>query len=338
MSNIALNFEDGVTRFIESQPDETVAAAAYRSGFNIPLDCADGACGTCKCKCVSGSFDPGSYIEDALSDDEALQGFALACQMRPKTNLVIDILASSAACKVEITGMDTEIITIEQLSSDIYRLVLKPVDNQPVAFLPGQYANIAVPGSGFSRSYSFSSSPGSPNMEFMIRIVPGGLMSSYLKSGVSVSDKLHLTAPLGSFYLREIKRPVLFFAGGTGIAPFLSMLELMSRQKQLYPVKLFYGVSRAENIIGLSALEAFSQKMGLSYYTCVSHGMSVTHADGHITQWIDKEILGDLQYDVYTCGPNGMVEAVKSKLEAENISFVNFYSEKFLPSGVQQAV
>ena len=45
---IALTFEDGVTRFIECRDGETVADASYRAGINIPLDCRDGACGTCK--------------------------------------------------------------------------------------------------------------------------------------------------------------------------------------------------------------------------------------------------------------------------------------------------
>ena len=49
MHRIALNFEDGVTRFIEARADELVADAAYRVGVNIPMDCRDGACGTCKC-------------------------------------------------------------------------------------------------------------------------------------------------------------------------------------------------------------------------------------------------------------------------------------------------
>ena len=48
--SIALNFEDGVTRFIECRPDETIADASYRAGINIPLDCRDGVCGTCKCR------------------------------------------------------------------------------------------------------------------------------------------------------------------------------------------------------------------------------------------------------------------------------------------------
>lgn len=75
---IALNFEDGVTRFIEANSQETVADAAYRQGINIPLDCRDGACGTCKCFAEAGRYELGDdYIEDALSEDEVEQGYVL---------------------------------------------------------------------------------------------------------------------------------------------------------------------------------------------------------------------------------------------------------------------
>jgi benzoate/toluate 1,2-dioxygenase reductase subunit len=65
---IALNFEDGITRFVECRPGETVADASYRVGINIPLDCRDGACGTCKGFCESGDYDNGAYIEDAMTE------------------------------------------------------------------------------------------------------------------------------------------------------------------------------------------------------------------------------------------------------------------------------
>ena len=65
--SVALSFEDGVTRFITCRDDQTVADASYRQRINIPLDCRDGACGTCKAFCESGTFDGGTYIDDALS-------------------------------------------------------------------------------------------------------------------------------------------------------------------------------------------------------------------------------------------------------------------------------
>lgn len=75
--NIALQFEDGVSRIIPCDANELVCDAAYRAKINIPLDCRDGACGTCKAHCESGSFTLGAYIEDALAEDEVAQGYVL---------------------------------------------------------------------------------------------------------------------------------------------------------------------------------------------------------------------------------------------------------------------
>ena len=85
---VALNFEDGFTRFVESRPGETVADASYRVGINIPLDCRDGACGTCKCRVQSGDYDGGDYIEDALTEEEAAEGLDRPPPSGPRRMLV----------------------------------------------------------------------------------------------------------------------------------------------------------------------------------------------------------------------------------------------------------
>lgn len=87
--------------------------------------------------------------------------------------------------------------------------------------------NIGVPDSGQTRSYSFSSRPGDTHASFLIKHVPGGLMSSWLERAPSRGG-VPMTGPLGSFYLREVQRPLLLLAGGTGLAPFLSMLEVLA--------------------------------------------------------------------------------------------------------------
>jgi NAD(P)H-flavin reductase/ferredoxin len=233
MATLALNFEDGYTRIIEGLKDEKLSNSAFAARINIPLDCNDGVCGTCKCRVRSGSFDMGDeYIEDAITDEEIAQGYALACQMVPKSDMVIDILASSAACKVKTETFSTTITALEFPSSEIVKLVLKSKDGRTFNFLAGQYANIQLP-TGESRSYSFSNVSGSDTAEFLIRLLPQGAMSDFLRETAIVGDTLNLTAPFGSFYLRDINAPALFFAGGTGIAPFLAMLESMCRDVAL---------------------------------------------------------------------------------------------------------
>jgi benzoate/toluate 1,2-dioxygenase reductase subunit len=240
--NIALNFEDGVTRFIEASGDETVADAAYRQGINIPLDCRDGACGTCKCFAEAGRYELGEdYIEDALSEDEVAQGYVLTCQMRAESDCVLRVPASSELCKTEQASYEAAISAVRQLSESTIALSIKGESLSKLAFLPGQYVNLKVPGSEQSRAYSFSSLQRDGEVSFLIRNVPGGLMSSFLSGLAKAGDSLSLTGPLGSFYLRDIKRPLLLLAGGTGLAPFTAMLEKIAEQGSEHPLHLIYG-------------------------------------------------------------------------------------------------
>ncbi len=335
MASIALNFEDGLTRIIEGRANETVANSAFGARINIPLDCNDGVCGTCKCKVRAGRFDMGdNYIEDAISDEEIAEGFALACQMVPKSDMVIDILASSAACKVKTETMATTIISLEFPSSEIVKLVVKSKDGRKFNFLPGQYANIQLP-TGESRSYSFSNLSGSDSAEFLIRLLPKGAMSDFLRKMAIVGDTLNLTAPFGSFYLRDINAPTLFFAGGTGIAPFLAMLEKLKNTEGgvKQPIQLFYGATTDENLVELSRLDGLKGELPFHYHTCVSVEESQKHAKGFVTQWITKDNLGANAYDMYICGPPPMVDAVKKSIHTEGVAQSHFYEEKFNPSG-----
>ncbi|OHC11804.1 MAG: NADH oxidase, partial [Pseudomonadales bacterium GWC1_66_9] len=241
---VALNFEDGVTRFIEVDGGETVADAAYRQGINIPLDCRDGACGACKCLAEAGRYDLGdNYIEDALSEAEKAEGLVLTCQMRLESDCVLRIPASSEVCKTAQASYEALISDVRALSPSVISLSIKGASLARLSFLPGQYVNLKVPGSDQSRAYSFSSLPQDGEVSFLIRNVPGGLMSGYLSRQARAGDAMTLTGPLGSFYLREIRRPLLMLAGGTGLAPFTAMLEKIAESGSEHPVHLIYGVT-----------------------------------------------------------------------------------------------
>ncbi|MBR0662411.1 benzoate 1,2-dioxygenase electron transfer component BenC [Neoroseomonas oryzicola] len=329
--SIALNFEDGVTRFVEARPGETIADASYRLGINIPLDCRDGACGTCKCRVESGSFDGGSYIEDALTDEEAASGLALACQARPKTDLVVAIPAASTACKTRPQSFPTVLRGVERLSDTSLAFTLdRPVG---LAFLPGQYVNLGVPGTEQRRSYSFSSAPGADTLSFLVRDIPGGLMSGWLRAA-EAGMAMEFTGPSGSFYLRDVTRPVLFLAGGTGLAPFLSMLGRLAEAGCAQPLRLVYGVTNDADLVGLEELEAYAARLpDFSFVTIVAAEGSAHPRKGYVTAHVEPAWLNGGDVDVYLCGPPPMVEAVRSWLGANGVTPAAFHFEKFSPSG-----
>lgn len=331
---IALNFEDGVTRIIDCKSTETVADAAYRQNINVPIDCRDGACGACKCFCESGSFRLGQYIEDALSENEAAQGMILTCQMYPQGDCVVNVPVASDVCKIKQVSLETAISEVRQLSDSTISLTLSGAALTKLSFLPGQYANLNVPGTPHHRAYSFSSMPKDGSVSFLIRNVPGGLMSGYLRNHAKLGEKITLAGPLGSFYLREIKRPVLMLAGGTGLAPFIAMLDKIVEAGGCdYPVHLIYGVNTDTDLVELDKLDAFAQAMSNFTYALVVVAADSNQAKkGYVTQHIEPAQLNDGDVDVYLCGPPPMVEAVAENLRERAIHPASFHYEKFAAS------
>ena len=329
--SIALNFEDGVTRFVDANPGETVADAAYRQGINIPLDCRDGACGTCKCFAEAGRYDLGEeYIEDALTAEEAEQGFVLTCQMRAQSDCVVRVPASSDVCRTQQASYSAAISQVRQLSDSTIALSIKGEALSKLAFLPGQYVNLGIPGSEQTRAYSFSSLQRDGEVSFLIRNVPGGLMSSFLTGIAKAGDSMSLAGPLGSFYLREIQRPLLLLAGGTGLAPFTAMLEKIAEHGSPYPVHLIYGVSNDFDLVELDRLQALSECIAnFSFSACVANPQSQHPLKGYVTQHIEPGHLNQGDVDVYLCGPPPMVEAVNLYIREQGITPANFYYEKF---------
>ncbi|MDR0208099.1 MAG: ring-hydroxylating dioxygenase ferredoxin reductase family protein [Pseudomonas putida] len=328
---IALNFEDGVTRFIQADGHESVADAAYRQGINIPLDCRDGACGTCKCQAEAGRYDLGdNFIEDALNEDEIAQGFVLTCQMRALSDCVVRIPASSQLCKTEQASFEAAISDVRQLSESTIALSIKGEALSRLAFLPGQYVNLKVPGSEQSRAYSFSSLQKDGEVSFLIRNVPGGLMSSFLTRLAKAGDQMTLAGPLGSFYLRAIQRPLLLLAGGTGLAPFTAMLEKVAEQGSEHPLHLIYGVTNDFDLVELDRLQALAARIpNFTFSACVANPDSQYPHKGYVTQHIEPRHLNDGDVDVYLCGPPPMVEAVSQYIREQGITPANFYYEKF---------
>ncbi|WP_293952661.1 benzoate 1,2-dioxygenase electron transfer component BenC [uncultured Corynebacterium sp.] len=328
---IALAFEDGITRFVECEDDQTVADAAYQARINIPFDCRDGACGTCKAFCESGDYEDGDYIEDALSDDEAAEGYCLPCQMTPNSDLILQIATTSVLAKTGAATFDGELVELNRLSDSTFGISVKLENRKDLAYLPGQYMNILVPGTEQTRSYSFSSSTEEDVVSFLIKNTPGGLMTTYLDETAAVGDKLELTGPMGSFFLREPVRPILLLAGGTGLAPILAILEKLAIDELLdVPIRMVYGANFDYDLVELERLESFKDKIGdFDYITVLSDPDTEHERKGFVPAHLVGEYEPNEDTDVYLCGPPPMVEAVRKFFGTLDNPPLDFYYEKF---------
>ena len=94
----------------------------------------------------------------------------------------------------------------------------------PIEFVAGQY--LAIRYQGISRVYSVASSPNRDDIEFCIRRVPGGHLTSELAEDLSAGDRITLRGSYGDLTLQDpSQRDVVFLATGTGVAPLKSMID-----------------------------------------------------------------------------------------------------------------
>lgn len=339
MHKVALNFSDGRTHFIGINPGEVLMDAALRHGLTLPVDCREGVCASCKGTCQSGQYDLEYVDEDALSEDDLEKGGILACQMRVESDCAVRFDFDSSLCtSAGPEEVEAVVTRVEVLSDSTATLHLDASGREgQLDFLPGQYAHVQVPGTDEWRSYSFACQPNENNqLQLLIRLLPDGVMSNYLRDRAQSGDSIRLKAPLGAFYLQQVKRPLILVAGGTGLAAFLGMLDQMesdpSRIDQ--PVNLFYGVTKPEDLCELQRLDRYQQAIpGFTYHSIVMQpDESWQGPEGVVTDLFEEQHFNAGEVDAYLCGPPPMVEAVKNWLDQRQMENASIYFEKFSAS------
>jgi CDP-4-dehydro-6-deoxyglucose reductase len=207
----------------EVEAGETLLAAALRANMRLAHDCQLGGCGTCRMQLIEGSV---AYEELplALTPQEEAQGYALACQAMPASDLVI----SPARARTEMPSAARHLAVvgaIQPAGAGVTHLSLQIPGTELLNYPPGQYMNIVLP-DGTTRSFSMASIPRDNRIDFQIRQIEGGYFTQGLLRRLQVGDTLHIELPLGSFHLHaEDYRPLLMVATGTGIAPIKAILE-----------------------------------------------------------------------------------------------------------------
>ncbi|MDQ6606078.1 MAG: MmoB/DmpM family protein [Actinomycetota bacterium] len=295
---------------IDCASDETVLDAAFRQGYNLVYGCREGQCSACKCFLLEGEVVLKRYSNFALSDSEQSSGYSLMCRAMPEHDLVVELLHYDPdAYRLEHAIGDGEAVveTVEPLTHDITRLVLRAPE---FTFTPGQYVDLHVPGeTDVKRSFSMANIPSHPpngEIELMIKRYPGGRLSGMLDGQIKAGDRIGYTGPYGSLRAREGERPILMIAGGSGMAPILSLLRQFSAQECERPIRFFYGARTEQDLFHLDEIGELS--LADFRFSPITGRFVHEAVDEYLAE---QEII---QPDVYMCGPPPMVEAAEEML------------------------
>ena len=308
---------------IECGPEETLLDAAFRHGLNLAYGCREGQCSACKCFLLEGEVALKRHSSFALSDREREAGYTLMCRGLPEQDLVVELLhldPEHIALEHAIREYVGVVESVAPLTHDVTRLVMRA---DGFAFSPGQYVDVHVPGAadGAKRSFSLANLPGGGRLELIIKRYPGGRLSGLLDGRIKPGDALRITGPYGSLHLRAGERPILMIAGGSGLAPILSLLRALAAEGDGRPVRLFFG---ARELFALDAIEALDLRD--------FRFMPVTERFVHeaLQEYLNAEEL--VAPDVYVCGPTGMIDAVASVLVDQGVDEQHVYTDRFTTS------
>lgn len=319
-----------IGRTIAVPDGQTILSAALAEGIDYPHGCKSGRCGNCRSRLASGEVDMLDFSRFALPPDEQDAGLILACRAVPKGPVNVTWLEYEDAISHPVHVMSADVLGTKFLTHDILLLRLR-VDDAPLLFTSGQYATLKLPGVP-ARDYSMANPPGTDVLEFHVRRVPDGRTSTAIHDCLRVGDRLQITAPRGAAHLRTGHTgPILAVAGGSGLAPILSILESAVAQGMRQPIRVYVGGRDERDLYGLDQLAALAARHGNMTVTPVLSAPSAP--TDRRTGFLHAAVRADLQdldgWKVYTAGPPVMIDALTEVVLASGLQSADLHADVF---------
>lgn len=308
----------------------TILDAALKAGTILPHECRTGACGTCKCRLISGLAVMDPWESTALSKEEVESGMILACRARPRSDVVVALLWMITAHPIR--QFAAKVVAIDAPTHDIRIVRLEPP--APLAFSAGQYARLTFGGTP-PRSYSMANRPAEPVLEFHIRLVPRGLASGYVRSALSVGETVQVEAPFGTAHLGDdADSPILAVAGGTGLAPVRSIVREALAQSPERRIAVYLGVRDERDVYGETEMLGLMQRHpGLSFTAVLSQPAAPTvRRTGFVHTAVAEDFAELAGWIVHAAGPPLMVEALRATALAKQVSPAAIHADPFTPA------
>ncbi|MFM7331793.1 MAG: CDP-6-deoxy-delta-3,4-glucoseen reductase [Brachymonas sp.] len=319
-------------------PDQFILASGISQGIGLPYGCKDGACGSCKCKKLSGSVEHGPHQSKALSAEEEESGYVLTCCAKPLSDVVLESKQVTEAGAFPIKKMPSRVMALEKLSHDVMRVKLQLPANDVVQYHAGQYVEFLLR-DGSRRAYSMGNAPhtldaAAPMIELHIRHMSGGKFTDHVFGAMKEKEILRIEGPYGSFFLRKSDKPIVFLASGTGFAPIKALIEHMQFKNITRPAVLYWGGRRpADLYLDAWVKERCAEMPNLRYVPVVSDALPEDGWAGR-TGFVHRAVLEDVAdmsgHQVYACGAPIVVDSAREEFVAKSgLPTDEFYADSF---------
>lgn len=327
---------NGGDKELTVQGGQSLLSTLTSESLFIPSACGGrGSCAMCKLQVDSGGPPLLATEEPHLTQEEIEDNVRLSCQIKVREDMEIRVPEELFSIR-EYKG---RVEKLEDLNHDIKLLRIALPEGEEIKFVPGQYVQIQTPKypknkEPVYRAYSICSDPqDKTHVELCVRLVPGGICTTYVFEYLEEGDSITLNGPYGDFRLTDSDREMVFIAGGSGMAPFLSMLAHMRNEGIDRKVTYFFGARAKRDLICLDRMKKFEEQLpNFKFVPCLSEPDESDDWDGDtglVTEVMERYCSDLSQMEAYLCGSPGMIDASIAALTGKGLPEENIYYDKF---------
>ena len=323
-------------RRLETNGGQSLLTTLMNEGIFIPSACGGrGTCAYCKLRITEGGGPLAPTELPLLTGEEIADNIRISCQVKVRNDVAVEIPEHLLRVR-EYRGV---VERIRDLTHDIKELRIRLVEPEAMDFVAGQYVQLQAPAYGSNpepvyRAYSMSSPPSeTDHIELIIRLVPGGICTTWVFTVLKEGDEVRFNGPYGHFRLSESDSEMVWIAGGSGMAPFWSMIRHMKQTHLARRCTYFFGaVAGRDQFLGTELRRLAEELPWFTYVPALSAPAPGEGWDGEvglITEVVDRRVPDGSRSEAYLCGSPGMIDAAADVLRKKGIGQDRMFYDKF---------
>lgn len=330
----AIDINDGERKLTVNGGGSLLSLLSSQNIF-IPSACGGrGSCAYCKVTVASGGGQITPVEDPYLTVEERNSLVRLSCQVKVRSDVAIRVPRELFSVK----RFRTRLTEKTALTYDTVGLRLELLDPQEIEFVAGQYAQLESREykgrEAVIRAYSISSPPKDRHhLEFIIRKVPDGICSTWVFDHLKIGQEVQLSGPYGDFRLTQNDAPIIFVAGGSGMAPIWSILRDMQQCRNTRTARYYYTARTQDDLYFVNELRALEKELPsftfIPALTREPEGSNWTGERNRLTKIIPRDIPDASRHEAYLCGSPGLINACIEELKKCGMPDTHIFFDKF---------